>query len=288
MQHSSMNLRIGVDIGGTHITAAMVDMDTRIILHESLVRKQVDPSGNAEQIIDEWTAAIMACNLHSPKQDLKIGISMPGPFDYEQGISLISGLHKFECLYGLNVKELLAKSLGTAASNIVMENDAICYLAGERIAGAGKGVEYVAGITLGTGLGSAIYRDHHYELGDLYCMPFRDSRAEDYLCSRWFVNEYYARTGILCKGAKELAMLAEQDDIAKELFAQFGMTLAEVFIAKFKSDFPAKIVVGGNIAHAWNLFSPSCKSSLSNFDTSLSKALLGENAALIGAVGSLD
>ncbi len=29
-----------------------------------------------------------------------IGIAMPGPFDYEQGISQITGLHKFESSTG--------------------------------------------------------------------------------------------------------------------------------------------------------------------------------------------
>ena len=84
---------------------------------------------------------------------------MPGPFDYEEGVSLITGLHKFESLYGLNVKELLAASLHIVPGMIQMNNDAICYLAGERKAGAVKDGSYVAGLTLGTGLGSAIYRN---------------------------------------------------------------------------------------------------------------------------------
>jgi glucokinase len=42
------------------------------------------------------------------KEDLLIGIAMPGPFDYENGISLM--LHgKFLDIYNVNIKEELAK-----------------------------------------------------------------------------------------------------------------------------------------------------------------------------------
>ncbi|HRP57404.1 hypothetical protein, partial [Agriterribacter sp.] len=65
-----------------------------------------------------------------------MGIAMPGPFDYEKGISYITGLHKYEYLYGLNVKELLAAELNIPLGNIRMMNDAAAYLAGELKAGA--------------------------------------------------------------------------------------------------------------------------------------------------------
>lgn len=279
---------VGVDIGGTHITAALVDIGSGKILEDSFVRRQVDPSGSAGEIIEAWTSAITACNQPVPLDTLRVGISMPGPFDYQKGISLITGLHKFESLHGLNVKNLLAESLGTPASNIHMENDAICYLAGERMAGAGKGVDYLAGITLGTGLGSAIYANQRYVMGDLYCMPFRDSRAEEYLCSRWFTATYKRHIGKTCSGVKELALLAADEPIALELFRQFGQTLAEVLILKFGDDFPSMIILGGNIANAWELFYRYCEQALTNYNTSLSRALLGENAALIGAVGSFE
>jgi glucokinase len=47
---------------------------------------------------------------HLPQ--VRIGISMPGPFDYENGICLIKGQNKYEALYGLYIKGLLADKLG--------------------------------------------------------------------------------------------------------------------------------------------------------------------------------
>jgi glucokinase len=40
-----------------------------------------------------------------------IGLAICGPFDYEKGISKITGLDKHESLYDINVKQSLQKSL---------------------------------------------------------------------------------------------------------------------------------------------------------------------------------
>src|SRR5688572_25596766 len=249
-QSTNANLRTGVDIGGSHITAALVNLDSGDVIEETYVRNHLDPSGTKEEIIDTWAGTIAACNRRYSNHIFPVSLAMPGPFDYEEGISLITGLHKFESLYGLNVKELLAASLNVVPGIIQMNNDAICYLAGERKAGAVKDGTFVAGLTLGTGLGSAIYRNEEYQAGDLYCMPFRNSRAEEYLCSRWFISEYKRRSNKDCSGAKELASISSYDKIAQQMFEEFGTTLAEVLIKKFGTDFPEQIVDGGNIAKA--------------------------------------
>ena len=283
----NLNLRTGVDIGGSHITAALVNMDSGEVIEASYVRNHLDPSGSKEEIIDTWAATIKSSNDKYSDSIFPVSLAMPGPFDYEEGISRITGLHKFEPLYGLNVKELLANSLNILPAMIQMNNDAICYLAGERTAGAVKDGTYVAGLTLGTGLGSAIFRNEEYQAGDLYCMPFRNSRAEEFLCSRWFISEYKRRSNRDCSGAKELASIMSHDTIAQQMFEDFGTTLAEVLIKKFDNDFPEKIVVGGNIAKAWDLFYPYTERLLAQYNTSLVPAELGENAALVGAASLL-
>jgi glucokinase len=286
-QSTNVNFRTGVDIGGSHITAALVNLDSGQLIEESYVRHHLDPSGTKDEIIDTWAETIKACNRNYSENIFPVSLAMPGPFDYEEGVSLITGLHKFESLYGLNVKELLAASLHIDPGMIQMNNDAICYLAGERKAGAVKDESYVAGLTLGTGLGSAIYRNEEYQAGDLYRMSFRNSRAEEFLCSRWFISEYKRRSNKDCSGAKELASIISHDKIAQQIFEDFGTTLAEVLIEKFGDDFPGKIVVGGNIAKAWDLFYPHTERRLNPYHTSLVPAQLGENAALVGAASLL-
>ena len=69
-----------------------------------------------------------------------------------------------------------------------MMNDASCFLKGEVFGGAAKGYNHVIGITLGTGLGSATFKNGVVYDGDLYYTPFKESTAEDYLSTRWFIN----------------------------------------------------------------------------------------------------
>ena len=39
---------------------------------------------------------------------LGIGIAMPGPFDYNEGISLIRNLGKYDSIFGVNVRQYLS------------------------------------------------------------------------------------------------------------------------------------------------------------------------------------
>jgi glucokinase len=284
-QKAMDNLVIGVDIGGTHITACMVDTDTGQIIEGTCVRGEIDPLQNRDHVIRSWAKTIAACAKQRASSIDRVGIAMPGPFDYEKGISHITGLHKYECLYGLNVKQLLAAELHITSNNIRMMNDATAYLAGELKAGAGKDCNHVAGITLGTGLGSAMYENGFFHEGDLWCFPFRESRAEEFLSSRWFISEYAKRKKEKVTGVKELASLANDDVAARKLFEEFGNTLGEVLKDRFSDHFPERIVIGGNIAKAWDLFNPFCEEVIRKhrFSCMLVPAQLGENAALIGA-----
>jgi len=105
------NKVVGIDIGGSHITAALIDLEAHIIIPDSLIRRSVDAKNSAEQIIKEWSNAIVSCKAFDATASHKIGIAMPGPFDYDKGISLITGLDKFEMLYKLNIKNYLLKNL---------------------------------------------------------------------------------------------------------------------------------------------------------------------------------
>jgi glucokinase len=282
------NIVIGIDIGGSHISVCMVDTGKAEWLDHSFVRVKVDPHGSARNIIETWAAAIASCMKQVPLSHYRIGIAMPGPFDYAKGISLITGLHKFESLYGLNVKQLLAQQLGIPVEHIRMVNDASAFLLGEVMCGAGKGHSRAAGVTLGTGLGSAGFFEDAIRDGDLWCTDFKSARAEDYLCSRWFVQEYEALGRADSKtinGVKDLAPLFHTDPEVRSLFTTFGRHLAEVLLMKYPPAIQDVIIVGGNITKAWDLFIPAtldwCREQ--GVELNIRPALLGENAAVAGA-----
>jgi glucokinase len=279
------NIILGVDIGGSHITAALVDMTKHAVIESTCVRRPVNSLGYTEDIIDSWAIAIEESWKSYNVKNSKIGIAMPGPFDYENGISFIKGLNKYETLYQQPVKQLLAKRLKILASDIKMINDASAFLLGEVKSGAAKGCSRVVGITLGTGVGSALYLNNTLHEGDLWCTVFKQGKAEDYLSTRWFIQQYGMISGKVVRGVKELQQLAMNDVRVKNIFCEFGRHLANVLIQKYAQHKPDIIVTGGNIARSWDLFMPAAQEYFSehNIVMNVQPALLQELAAVIGS-----
>lgn len=279
------SIAIGVDIGGSHISAAPVDLNCGNVIQKGFIRGTVNAHGSCDEILNQWAFAIQQCCAAIPAQKQRIGIAMPGPFDYENGISLIHNLDKYEALYGLNIKQLLAAKLGITPMQIRMINDASAFLLGEVKAGAATNAERVIGLTLGTGLGSAFYDSGKIIDGDLYCTQFKGGRAEDILCSRWFVNSYAEKRGARVKGVKDLVERAENDPFVMSLFESFGSNLAQLLHQRFDDLHTYTVVIGGNVAHSWDLFVPAftsyCQQNQQGFP--VHKAVLGEIASMIGA-----
>lgn len=276
MNHS---VAVGADIGGSHITTALIDLENRTLIAGSYYRTHIDANGSAEDIIRNWAEVIkksMAIGTY------KIGIAMPGPFDYEKGISFITGLHKYESLYGLNVKDLLATELQILSQHIKMANDASCFLRGELFSGAVKGELNVTGLTLGTGFGSAIAENGIVRDGSYFDLPFLEAKAEDYFCSRWLVKRYHEISGRQVANVKEIALLS--DIHTRTVFHEFGTNLA-LFLSTLDK-VPERVLLGGNIAQTYQLFNPGLQEGLNRKGLNISFALstLDENAALLGAV----
>ena len=165
-------LALGIDIGGSHITAALVNMAKRTLIADSIHRKPINSQGEANAILDAWCEVITDSYAGYDTLTKRIGIAMPGPFDYENGVCLIKEQDKFQALYGLNLKEELARRLGISATTIHFINDAAGFLQGEVFAGSARNVNHVLGFTLGTGLGSSICMNGIAIDAALWDMPF--------------------------------------------------------------------------------------------------------------------
>jgi glucokinase len=277
------HLVVGVDIGGSHITAALVDLNASAIVPGSLRRDSIDSHAPAPDIIDKWSCILG--QVMQKRNGLKVGIAIPGPFDYEQGISYMRNQDKYEALYGLNIRRLLAEKLGGAPEHFLFLNDAGSFLQGEVFGGTARENEKVIGVSLGTGLGSARYQAGLSQDADLWCMPFLDGMAEDYLSTRWFVKRYWKLSGNQVSGVKELADLQAADQRVQGVFEEFGRNLGAFLLAFIRMDKPDRVVIGGNIANALPLFLPETKRVIAQHHVAveLQKAALGENAVLIGA-----
>jgi glucokinase len=277
---------IGVDIGGSHITAAQVHIGNRQLVPATEVRQAVDAHGTVKEIINAWSQCIQAATGHVPLQ--QVCIAMPGPFDYEAGICLIKDQAKYPALYGLNVKQLLADKLGITPRHIFLHNDAACFLQGEVFGGSMQGYHPVIGITLGTGLGSAVCKEVVAQDAAWWCQPFRGRMAEDYLSTRWFIQRWQRMTGLSIHGVKELAAHAANDERVGQLFNEFADNLAMVLLQFIQKESPQALVIGGNIAHAFHLFKEPLLQKLQMAFPALTITVSqwGEKAALLGAAGS--
>ncbi len=294
------NLAIGIDIGGSHISCAAVDLVSGKILKETLVEREVNNQAHANVIVAVWTEAISAILAKVTIEKVKgIGFAFPGPFDYVNGICLIRGVAKYENLYGFNIKDAMSSSLGVP-DNFPFRfiNDASAFAVGEAWAGSASKESRSLAITLGTGFGSAFISnkipvvdgDKVPKLGCVYYIPYRDGIADDYFSTRWFQGQYKSRTGKELKGVKELADLAATDKVASELFLEFGDKLG-LFLAPYLIKFDAEIlVIGGNISHAFNLFGEALEKRLGKENCKCRVALsrLKEDAALMGSAFLFD
>lgn len=285
-----MQKYIGVDIGGTHITVALVDIHLGKVAEHSLRRVKVNPHAQAEEILAIWANTIRGvmdsdASIYNYSQ---IGIAMPGPFDYENGICWMKKVNKYEHLYGMNIKSELATRLGLSPQQISFRNDAEAFLEGEMLFGAGKPFEKGLGITLGTGLGTSLFEQGNaIDLALGINHPLHDGVAEDFISTRWFTARYEALTQQPLSGVKELVEKHETDPYAKIVFDEFGQNISIVmdeFVEKYAPDV---IVFGGNIAQASTLFFPAIENRLANYlpKIALKKSILHEYAALMGAVG---
>lgn len=274
---------LGVYISGYHISTLIVNIISRNVLKSSYQRVAINSRGNAAEIIDSCSVVIQKA-LDSNVKVNKIGIAMPGPFDYERGISYIRNNKKHEALYGLNVKELIAGKLSISTENIRMLNDAASFLKGEVFAGVAQGYEQVIGLALGTGLGTAKLNNGIAEDAGLWQSPFLDGMAEDYLSERWFTKRYYELSGINVVNVNELSCFYSGSNTVKAVFKEFAFNLA-AFTADFiQSANPQIIVLSGDISRVSECFLAAFKTQLSKlgYEIPVCVSKLNSEAVLIG------
>jgi len=291
---------IGVDIGGSHICCALVDMSEKLIIPESYTDMKVDNQAPANTIMDVWIKALENTLTGISGDELAgIGFAMPGPFDYEKGIALFERVAKYESLYNLDVGNYLRKELKLSHEVPVrFMNDATAFAVGEAWIGRAAGFKKSVALTLGTGFGSAfiddgipvLEDDTVPKLGCVWHLPYKNGIADDYFSTRWYIREYGKRTGNVFSGVKEIAELAKSDKKARELFMEFGDNLGE-FLSPWVVKFQAEVlVIGGNMTGAWDLIGPSFDHAFKsrNIEIPVFLSELMENAALIGSARLLE
>jgi glucokinase len=147
-----------LEIGGTHVTAALVQEQASgwTVRAGSMIRRDLDAHGTAADLLD---ALAGAANALGSGHNGQWGVALPGPFDYVNGIALYEDVGKFDHLHGVDVRAGLLARLRPAPKRITFLNDADAFGIGEFAVGAAGNSRRGACITLGTGVGSAFLAD---------------------------------------------------------------------------------------------------------------------------------
>ncbi|MDR0419487.1 MAG: ROK family protein, partial [Prevotellaceae bacterium] len=293
--------RIGMDVGGSHISCGIVDVLKGKIINKSVQEIKINSDDSIERILNAFERVIEDALSSGDYGRLSgVGVAMPGPFDYRRGISQISGVQKFDSIYGLNLKYSIQNIVGKDIP-VVFENDAACFALGEYYAGAAKGSNRSLVVTLGTGFGSTFLVDGKIQTeedagvpvgGYLYNMPFKNGIADDYFSTRWFIARWRDKTGENVRGAKDIAELAKQNDkLALEVFDEFIDNLVEAVYPWLEKFQPDVWVFGGSIAKAADLFLDPLRKRLQNKNlksVEMKACTLWDEAAMIGAAMNVE
>jgi len=272
---------IALDVGGTFLKSAIVKPNGSIL--EGTFRKTcIDSQGSSEQILETFTLSLGPHLTNAEEIEAEacgIGIGIPGPFNYEKGVSLMK--HKFGTIYGLNLKEELIKRLELPQDFIIrFENDAWTFLRGEAWLGAAKGCKRTVGITLGTGLGSAFMVGDQIILegtgvppnGSIYDLPYEGGIVEDKISRRGIIARYKELAGKKYReglDVKDIAIrgMKYKDKFSIQVFNEMGHRLGQV-LKQILSEFRAEcLVLGGQISKNFILFSNPLREELQSIST---------------------
>jgi len=295
----SRNLAVGVDLGGTHLSSGLVDIDSLEVLENSTTRSSYDHKADSDQILNNWTNNIEKTISYKKDNDkvLGIGIAMPGPFQYKTGISKMQ--QKMVSLYDKHIPtELNARLNSSKDYTFRFINDATCFAIGESLIGKGQGMSKIVVLTLGTGFGSAflentipiITRPDTPPEGCLWHLNFKEGIGDNYFSTQWFVERYNEINQKKISGVKELLSDEEAQQYVEEIMSEFGKNLGD-FVGPWLKTFDAEILIlGGNISKAVDYFILPLKDSLStqHIEIQIATSKIMEASAIIGSAKLFD
>jgi len=277
-----------LEVGGTHVSAALIDVADWSILAETLSRRSLDGQASARELLDAFVGAARTLDVGARA---RWGVAMPGPFDYERGIALFEDVGKFDSLRGVDVRAALCAGILPQPASVSFLNDADAFVLGEWLHGAATGYRRCAAVTLGTGVGSGFLADGEIVGSGPEVPP--DGRAhrltldgvplEDRVSRRAIRAAYRDATGDAESDVREIAERARAGDPAARQVIDTAMTLLGAALAPYLQRFGAEVVViGGSMSASWDLFGPAFSAQL-HPPIAVAVAEDREHAPLLGA-----
>jgi len=301
---------LGVDLGGTHILAAVADLHGQV-LHVA----KAQPNG--AQVMDSLCTAIhealAGLTARQRKRLLGIGVGTPGLIDFASGVVITAANLGWK---NVPLRDQLQDKFDLP---VFVDNDANLAALAEWAQGAGRGVSHLVCLTVSRGLGAGIIIDGQVyrgaggtagEIGDTFLRESSEAEhtwltLEDLCSGRALTAQARA---MLDRGqASSLRQLSENrpdspsletildaarsgDSLAVELVRSAAGYLS-VGIANVVNSFdPQLVIVGGTLAQAGDLVFKPIREALDHLLSPVLRAkvqvvpgTLGERAAVIGA-----
>jgi glucokinase len=244
---------LGIDIGGTNLRVGLVD-DNNLVRVEAI---NVNKNGNEKEIVNDLILLIK--KFPDEKID-GIGIGVPSVVDSEKGIA-------YDVTNIPSWKEVHLKEILEAEFNIpvYVNNDANCFVVGEKYFGEIKDFKNIVGLIIGTGLGSGLilnnnlYTGKNYGAGEFGMILYKDQNYEYYCSGHFFKNEYHL------SGEEVFHQAQLNEKKALNIFTQYGNHLGEAIKMILFAIDPEVIVLGGSVSKSFKFFKDSMWESVNKF-----------------------
>jgi glucokinase len=291
---------IGVDLGGTNLRAAAIDESGKMC---DKIAGSTHLRAGRDAVILDMVQAIEALRARLGDHSLAgVGVGVPGFILIDKGV--IVGSNNLPQFENYPIRDEIEKRLG---AKVILENDANAAALGEKWMGAGRDVNDLVLLTLGTGIGGGIITEgrilHGYlgmagELGHMTVSPNGNPCG----CGNTGCLEKHASATAIAAMARLVGLgpdltsedvfkLAEAGDArAKHVFRAMGEALGIALASLINIfNFPLYLLSGGPLP-AWNHFAPPMMDEITrrsftyrNAPTRVEKAVLGNEAGLFGA-----
>lgn len=303
---SEHRLAIAVDFGGTSIKIGVTCGAELVDKAEPLPTPAFD---SPEAIMAAMCSTMKNLQRKHP-QVAAVGLGMPGWVDFYKGV-LYQLTNVPVWNHQVPVREVMERELGLP---VVLDNDANCMGYAEWKLGAGRGLESLLCLTLGTGIGGCIVvHDRMLRGRNVSCAelgqtsvdfkgrvgPFGNRGAvEEYIGNNEFAADAvarYAEAGILKTAADctpyKLELAARSGDvIALEMYRSFAEKLGCLIMNMMYALVPEAFIIGGGVARAGDLLFDPLRACLQeqlfpvHYDNlRLLPARFGADAGIIGA-----
>jgi glucokinase len=294
---------IGIEIGGTKLQLVAGDADGVI---KERRRFNVDKERGGEGIREQIAGALP--ELIATTKATAIGVGFGGPVDCETGHICCS--HQIEGWSEFPIGDWLKKLSGLP---VKVDNDANTAAFGEALCGAGKGLNPVFYITMGSGVGGGLVVDgriyHGAKPGEAEIGHIRLDKTGIILedrCSGWAVDRRIreacagspkSKLAELTRGMRRgeatqlVAALAAGDLVAKQILAETAGDLAFGLSHVVHLFHPEVIVLGGGVSLIGEPLRAAVSQSLKGFimeafhpGPQVELAGLSEDAVPVGAL----